>query len=986
MRPMRFVRWLICFLILNCAGTVHALDPHRAITQYAIDTWTVDDGLVQGTIHTMVQTRDGFLWLGTQQGLMRFDGARFTLFDKRSNPEIESNWITQLLEDRDGDLWVGTWGGGLYRYDGGRFRHIPASAQNDSLYVSGMTQDRAGTLWVASTTGLGKVRDGRLEWEKDPEVSSHSVTVLATDSSGVLWIGTNLGLAKQSGGRYEHIRGFPDSNTVYSLLAQADGSLLVGTHLDLKLYYQNSITTVPLTESSADRPVDALLRDEAGNLWFGSEGGGLRRRTADGKIAELTQAAGLADTIVLSLLEDREGSLWVGTRNGLNRLKDGKVLVYGTPEGLSSDSVYTVLQSRDGKMWIGTNDRGLNVLSADGVQIYTADEGLSSNKVSALMQDRAGDMWIGTLGGGVNLLRNGKFQSITYKEGLAGNWIWSLLQDRHGTVWVGTYGHGLSRIADGKIVNYRTADGLPDNSIRCILEMKNGSLWFATERGLVLWDQGRFKVFTTKDGLSGDGISHLYEDAQGTLWIATFGWGIIRYRNGKFTPFRASDGIPDEAVALILEDDSGNLWLSSNTSICRVSKRELDLVAERKTDRIHPWIFGKVDGMRSPEGNGGYQPGGWKSADGHLWFPTQGGIVRIDPQHIPVNRQAPPVYVTQAVVDGRVLTNTVEEYGIVLQPGSEKFEFHYTALSYLGPSRMQFKFKLEGLDRDWVDAGTRRIAYYTNVPPGRYSFRVIASNNDGVWNETGASLRMRVLPYFYQTRWFAALCVAAGLMIGYGIHFLRLRQIRKRFGIVLAERSRIARELHDTVAQNVSALVVQLQAARETMTKSPETSEKFLAQAEELGRQSIGQTREAVLALRESGNAGADFISELECAVNGIVSGKQIASVFRVHGNSRRLSRKQRSHLLRICEEAVRNAVKHSGATRIETELMFTADGVQMRIRDNGCGFDAAQNPPGGHYGLLGIRERAEQISATCTITTSRGAGTEIVVGLPTDR
>jgi diguanylate cyclase (GGDEF)-like protein len=521
----------------------------------------------------------------------------------------------------------------------------------------------------------------------------------------------------------------------------------------------------------------AIRRDRAGNLWVGTSGGGLLRLQGD-RIDALTKKEGLTGEIVMCVFEDREGSLWIGTDgDGLHRLKDGKVTTFSTQEGLSDNMLLPIFEDRQGTLWLGSYGGGLNAFRDGRFTPYTTKQGLSSDAVASLAGDRSGNLWIGTDGGGLNRLRDGHFTHYGTAEGLSNNRVISLVSDREDNLWVGTFGGGLNLMRDGKFVTYGVRDGLSSPSVFAMTEDRDGNLWIGTDGGgLNRLRDGRFTKLTTKDGLAHDVVYKIYEDAEGVLWIGTFE-GLSRWKDGRFTTYTTSSGLFDNKIFQILEDDDQNLWMSCNKGIFRVSKRELNDFADGKIRSIASVPFGKSDGMKSNECNGTSQPAGWKTRDGALWFPTTGGAVRVDPRHLPTNPLPPPVSLEDIVIDKHHLPPSGS---LRVPPGGGEIEIHYAALSLLDPDKVRFRYRLGGFDSAWVEPGSRRVAFYTNTPPGRYRFEVVACNNDGVWNEKGAAIDIYLEPHFYQTYWFYGLCALGIVLTGVAGHAYRVRTLTRR--------------------------------------------------------------------------------------------------------------------------------------------------------------------------------------------------------------
>ncbi len=703
----------------------------------------------------LLAARDGSLWIGTYGGgLTRLKDGKFTTYTARDG--LAHDVVFALCEDRNRNLWIGTHGGGLSRFRDGRFTTFSTKEGLSHNFVRAIYEDRQGDLWIGTDGGgLNRFRSGQFTvFGKQDGLPSNIILSIQEDRQGGLWVGTfDGGVSRLRDGRF---------------------------------------TTYSVKEGLPSNAVYAIAEDRDGNLWVGTHGGGLSRWGGE-RFTSLTTEYGLADGGVRVIYEDREGSLWIGTAgSGLHRLKDGRFTTFTTQEGLSSNLVYPIYEDRAGDVWIGTEDHGLNRLRGGRVSTYTTRQGLASDHVWSIDEGHDGSLWLGT-GAGLSRLKDGKFTNFTTREGLSANMVWAVHEGRDGSLWIGTFGGGLNRLKNGRFDVYTSRDGLPDTSVRAIQEDNAGTLWIGTSNGGVArMSQGRFTTVTTKDGLSSNVVRSIYADDQGSVWIGTIGGGLNRLKNGRITAYTTSKGLFDDVIWLILEDGQGNLWMSSPRGIFRVSKQDLNDFADGKIASITSVAYGKADGVKSSQGVGGSQSVGWKGRDGRLWFSTFQGVSVVDPQRLMTNQVPPPVIIEQILVDGAALAADAR-----VPAGAEKFEFHYTGLSLLAPEKVQFKYRLEGLDRDWVDAGTRRVAYYTNIPPGDYRFRVLASNNDGIWNETGAALGFHVAPHFRQTYLFYALCAGATLMLGGSVYVLRVKQLTARqteLEVTVADRTRQLQE------------------------------------------------------------------------------------------------------------------------------------------------------------------------------------------------
>lgn len=1002
---------------------IFALAPDRKIAQYIHDVWRAENGLPQNTVRDILQTRDGYIWLATDEGLVRFDGLHFTVFDKQNTAAIRSNNIQVLYEDRQANLWIGT-DKGLVRLKDQRFVCYSTAEGLSNVNIRSIYEDHRGDIWVGTLNGLNRFRDERFDvYTIKNGLPSNSINSVYEDRAGSLWINTSGGLARFDGERFTTYgieNGFP-AGTVTAVLQSRDGDLWFGTSGGLVRFKDDRFTTYTTKDGLANNMVWALCEDHAGNLWIGTDGGlclfkegrlisyttrdglsdnsvmliredrdgnlwlgtaGGLTRFKDGRFDVYTARDGLSNNVILAIYEDREGNLWVGTEaGGLNVFKDTKFITYDSRDGLSDDMVWTVYQSHDGSIWIGTQSGGLNRFKDGSIAVYTTEDGLPSNTVRALCEDHEGALWIGTPRGLVRF-KDGRFRTYTVQDGLSSDAVWAIHEDSNGQLWIGTLG-GLTRYKGGKFTIYTTSDGLSDDAVLAIQSTPDGALWIGTRNGgLNLFKDGKFTAYTTDHGLSDNNVRAIYRDREGTLWIGTRRGGLNRLKDGRLTSYTTREGLADDCVYQILEDEQNNLWMSCAKGIFRVNRQELNAFAEGKIEAIHSISYGTEDGMGSRECNGG-QPAGWRSADGRLWFPTMRGVTVIAPESLKINRTPPSVVLEQVIADGTAYDPTQRAE---LPANTNRIEFQYTGLSFVAPEKVRFKYKLEGFDKDWIDAGTKRTVSYTNIPPGNYKFRVIACNNDGTWNEAGASFAFHLKPRFYQTLWFYSLLGVAILLLGWFIYRLRLKQVQARFAAVLAERNRMAREIHDALAQGFVGIGLQLEAMEKALAESPQMAKRHLEIAQRMVSYSLAEASRLVWDLRspilESGNL-AEALSEI---ARRLTSGTTVQVEMRISGSPRRLAESVESNLLRIGQEAITNAIKHARPRRIDVELSFEPQRVILRVKDDGCGWDLAGNDllaRNGHFGLLNMSERAKQIKGQLAISSRPGEGTEVKVAVP---
>jgi ligand-binding sensor domain-containing protein/signal transduction histidine kinase/CheY-like chemotaxis protein len=785
-------------------GRALALDPDRLVSQYSSRTWVDRDGLPQNTVLSLAQTRDGYLWLGTWEGLVRFDGVHFTTFDKRNTPELHNPMVRALAEDAAGGLWVGT-SAGLLAYREGRFERVPLGPVGDGALINALVAAPDGSLWVGAREGLfhllrGEVRGYGLE----EGLPAGEVSALEVDAAGGLWVGMLKGAVLRLEG--EKLKPLPlprGLNRVRELRASRGGALWVGTDQGLVLLEGGRVQHFTTRDGLPHDRIGALAEDREGNLWVGTDAGTLARRVGH-VFTTLGPQEGLAGDQVMALLEDREGSLWVGTlTGGVVRLRDPPLVPWGTPEGLPSDAPLVVLEDRQGVLWVGTRGGGLVRMKDGQLTRLGAAEGLPQNIVRALAEGRDGSLWVGTSGGAYHL-EGQRFTRLGREQGLANDLIVSIYADTRGDVWFGT-STGLSRLHQGTLTTYGPLEGVPAVRISAISEDNEGRLWFGTHAGLLRFDGKGFTRFTTKDGLTGDTVLELYADVPGELWVGTTA-GLTLVRGERFSRITPAQGLLDENIFRILEDDSGHLWVSGNKGLTRVSRKELEEVADGKREQVQPRHFDMRDGMRSAECVGAVQPAGWRARDGRMWFPTVRGLVSVQPSL--VDAQRPPADVRLEEV--RVNARRVPFSGrLVLEPGRKDVEFRFTSMALEDSSHLPLRFKLEGVDEDWVLVQDRRSARYANLAPGEYRFLVEGANRDGEWAPAGASLEVELEPFVYQTGWFWGLCTLGLVVVAGGGYQWRVGRLKRRERWLEARVEERTRELADTnreLDENLRAL------------------------------------------------------------------------------------------------------------------------------------------------------------------------------------
>ena len=758
------------------------MDPGKNISQYILDRWTTEDGLPQNSITSIIQTQDDYLWFGTEEGLVRFNGTSFTVFDKSNTLEFEADGITSLAESGDNTLWIGTRSGGLLKYTDGNFSSFSYDQGLSSKDITTLFVDQENALWIGTFDGgLMKLQSNTLVYYNEENgIEGRFISEIIQDAENRIWIGTEKGLFYFQDGRFQQFEQEPvRSAFISSLFADSNQQLWIATEPGELHVLQNGQLQKQTTKFLPNAYVTSIIQDNLGAIWLGLNRGGIARYYQG--VYEYSHQedvdSPLSEGEVLNLMQDQEGSLWVGYQSiGLHRLKNGQFTPTGILEGLTSDRVMSLSEYPEGHMWIGTND-GLNLIIDGTPSPFNHSEAFSGLNILGIAAQND-SVWVGTMEKGLFLLANDEITSISTEEGLPSNSVFGLMHDSKGRLWIAT-DMGVGIYENGEITVLNESDGMLSNYITSFIEDADGAIWIGSyDAGLARYKDGNITYLTEEEGLSNNIIISLHFDREGVLWIGTYGSGLNRYEKGKIHSYSTRQGLFNDNLYSILEDDQGFLWFSCNKGVFKIAKEELNLVAKGQLDRVSSIHYDKKDGLRNQEANGGFQPSAWKAADGTIWFPTLGGVITTDPMATYKNQVVPQVHIEHIFVQDQPVVLDGDE--LKLEAGAKKVNFKYAALSYSDPAQVQYKYMLEGIDETWSNASTEQIATYTNLPPGSYKFQVIASNNSGLWNETGASLAFTQMPFFYQTIWFRLLVVVAFLTVGASIYRGRIIQLQRR--------------------------------------------------------------------------------------------------------------------------------------------------------------------------------------------------------------
>lgn len=889
--------------------------------RHTYQVWNAGTGLPQDTVRQFLQTRDGYLWMATDGGLVRFDGFDFVTFDRRTTPEMQSDLVNGLLEDPAGSLWIAT-SNGLVKMAASRFSRYTRADGLPSDSITSLSLDQRGRV-CAETAGGAACLD-----------ASGSTARFATAE-----IQANHGRTA-SGQQTQILQVTAPDHTRWTV---AGG--------DLQSSRDGQTVNVTLPEGFSGGDILALYVDREGNVWVGSENAGAAIVRSP-PFTTIGKKDGLAADQVRSLLQDARGDLWFGTSGGLTRLHDG---------------VFTSVGKRPDAGALGK-------------------QSLASDEIIALAGTNADDLWAGTPDG-LSHIQGAQITTLTASDGLPDDNIRSLLEARDGSLWIGTT-HGLAHlqkpagstaITAANIHTYTTADGLASNVIGALLEDTDGSLWVGTRAGLSHVSGG---IVSTPDLAKPVIITALGKDAHGALWVGTAGGGLYG---------TAGAGLLPDTIYSVLDDGQGQMWLSSPDGIYRVAVSALHQLAEHGASSAPPAItrYDVADGLRINDCGSGGHPEAIRTADSRLFFATSKGVSVVNTAEPALRQEAPPVVLEAITVDD---ANATEDPGsdqettrtLHVAAGHERVAFHYAGLNFAAPSKVHYRYQLDHFDRQWIDAGTRRTAYYTNIPPGRYRFRVEASINGSMWSEHVADIGLVIAPHYYQTWWFYTLIALMLALIAWQLYLYRLRQVELRFNAVLGERGRIAREIHDTLAQDIVAISVQLDLVSRLMTLSVDKAREQLVATRSLVRKSLAEARSSIWDLRSgsaTGVAETDLPSRIRETTRQVIGDAPLKLNLVITGTYRAASRELEDELLRIAQEAVTNAMRHAAAQTIDITLTYQGRGVDLRIHDDGRGFapSGEKTGPAGHYGIRGMHERAERAHARLTIESSPGAGTTVL-------
>ena len=979
-------RAILCLaFLLGCRSSASALNP-QAVSQYSHTAWTIREGALDSSVMTIAQTPDGYLWLGTESGLLRFDGVRFVRWQPRRDERLPSTSIAKLLVARDGRLWIGTSAGLASLKDG----HLVTYPEFAGVVVPSLVEDSQSTIWAGTlsvpTARLCAIRSTVECVGQDGRFGVGVFSLLA--DAGSLWVGAASGLWRWAPG--EPRRYSTAAPNVGGLLKLRDDSLLIATSDGLMQLVGDTLRPYPLQGIDRATGASRLFADRDWSIWIGPRSKGLVH-LHNGQTDTFTRTEGLSGEQVQAIFEDGEGTVWVGTNEGLDRFRESSVTVLPGSQGMPVGLVSSVLRARDESVWVGSAD-GLFRWKDGRATVYRTRQGLPDARIGTLFEDTAGRIFVATFGG-IAVFERGAFATM---RSVSTRIVYGIVEERPGELWIADQEHGLLHLLRQEVVGRTpwSAFGRDDHATALVFDRTRAGLWLGFYKGGVAFlKNGAIGAsYGTADGLAAGRVAQLQIDSNGALW-ATTATGMTRINDGHVATLTTRNGLPCEGVHWTIADVVGALWLSTPCGLVRISSSDLTAWIADPNRSLMTKVLDASDGFRSTPTPIGFNPPAVRLVDGQIWFAGASGVGAVDPGRLPFNSLAPAVHVEELVADRHAVAIPAGDLRVALPALTRDLRIDYTALSLIAPEKVRFRYLLEGYEREWQDAGNRRQAFYSNLPPRSYRFRVTASNNDGVWNNVGASIDFSVAPAYYQTKWFLALSIAALIALVWGGHRGRLHIVRKHEREISAlnerlmkaqeqERIRIAGELHDGVMQEMLAVTMMLGTAKRRIPDDSqakvtiEKAQEKLIQAGTDLRQLSHDLHPPLL--QEAGLPKAVLAyCEQFAAASGIPIACEAAE------DVRDLSRGAALALFRIVQEALGNAAKHAAAKQISLRL-WRADGmVSLTISDDGVGIDSSRFSNGGGLGMVMMRERATQLDGWFEFESTPGRGTAIRVAIP---
>ena len=978
-------------LLLFAVLSRNALSADKPIAQFAVTSWAEEAGLPELAIEALIETSDGYLWVGTQEGLARFDGQTFAVFDHNNTPALQADFINVLLEDAQKSLWIGTDHSLVVRSQAGEFRRLDASDRFQLAAVTSGARAGDGSLWFAGEGGIVHVVAGKIAHSIDVRngLPSNNVTSLVVDGDGSVWViaqgqlykvhddfaewvSPKLGL-----GAHQLTRLF--TNKAGQLWAMAgSGTLFRLANNRFEVWWPDDAPKV--------KNVRAIQEDKNGTLWFGTDSGLVRTGDHQNSPAQIEQV--LPGIRIEVIYEDSAGNLWIGTTGrGLVRLRAGTFTTVGGSENLTSDTALAVLVDTDDAAWVVTLN-GLNRFEIDKQRSFSTLDGLTNNRVDSLALANDGGLWLGVNGNAVDHLMDGKVdRSISLRLDSPNSIVTSILEDDHNIMWIGTIAAGVVRQSPAGLLFLTTADGLPSNEIHAITQDLQGDVWIGTHDGLARVHNGTLEANPLKnEELIHINVEAIHEDMWNSLWIATANFGVLKVDRGAYEHYGIKQGLPNDEINSVVSDREGDIWLGTNHGVLEIDRSQINEFAVGRRDRFVPRHFREADGMKSSETSAGRQPSSWRGPDGRLWFPTPAGVAVVDPNHIERDtRPLRPRIENVLANDGPMVLDRTE---LTVPAGTSKLEIHYTAPDLSAAAETQFRYRLSAFDDDWSYVANERVARYVSVSPGLHKFFVQVRREDEDWNpDSESSVTFYVTPLFYQTHWFVALMASLCLLVLWSIHYVRMRLAHMQ-SAVADERRRIAGEIHDSLAQGFSAILVQIEAALVRLQRTPELAAGHLELARNVSRTGLHEARESIWNLQATSDETCELSRLIESACEPLLSNQDSKLIVVSEGRAWKPNPYSQHNVVRIIQESVSNAIHHGDAQEVRVELTCKFTQLIIRIIDNGSGFDETVRrvPRGRGYGIRNMQHRAQAMRGSFRIDSVLGVGTRVEVAIPRNK
>lgn len=975
----------------------------NTVSHYTSRLWQNDDGLPHNSVQAITQTRDGYLWVGTDKGLARFNGLQFTVVPLVVRGKPMTLPVTALAETQDGSLWIGARDHGLFRIFRNTTSHFTKEDGLPSNSIRSLCAAKDGSLWIGTTLGLIRFQSGKLVAE--PFVTNTkdiAIRALSEDEHRSLWIVSSVGLKRARDGVItNHHMTNGVAGPPRSAFRARNDALWVGA-TGVCRQDANGVVRYGRTNGLSDNYVSVMHQDSTGTIWVGTYSG-LNWLSSGDTFVEIKHDGESFD-LVNAIYEDREANLWIGAKEGLYRLKWNPFVTHMKQHGLLHNNVMSVLEDSQGTLWIGTWGGGLHVMTNGTISPFSTFPQFTSRShlVLALHENvNFKNFWVGLdYTGGLVRFQSGKGFFYGPNRGLNDPTVRVVLEDRDRTVWIGTAG-GLNKLEINKnCVRFSTDDGLAGNDIRVLCEDEE-KLWIGTLGGLTLHREGKFKTLTNLNGLSGSAINALYRDREGVLWVGTRGGGLGKMKSIEgakggvesvpaVSHFTTRNGLASDDVFEIVEDDDGFLWTTSGNGVSRVKKQDFADLEAGKIGRITSTLFGKDDGLASAVCNSVAKPSAWRGRDGKIWFATAKGLAVVDPRHVQKNVLPPPVMVEDIIADKKIVNPSGAQDQVIIAPGRGELEIHFAGLSFTASEKNRFKYKLEGSDHDWIDAGTRRVAYYNNLPPGDYAFHITACNNDGIWNSAGSSVRLRLLPHFWQTWWFKSFGIAACLSVVAGTARyatkrrmqIKLERLEQQHAIE-RERTRIAQDMHDDLGARLTEVLLLSDLAK----RNKEEGRDPVVEIDKVSH-AVRDISRNLNALVWAVNPKNDRIDELVTYISKYAERFLSTTTIRFRLDAPlelpafTLSAEARHNVFLVLKEALNNVVKHAAASEVWFRVHYEKELLTLRMEDNGKGFKASGGSEAGN-GLGNMARRMQATGGTFAWQSEPGKGTRIEIQIP---